>query len=75
LYSLQIIHNALALVLENVINGSGKNDPWVSCKHLYYVSKYLCKVDYATNNFIHAPTFSYNEVMHLLELAGVVEQA
>lgn len=36
--------------------------------------RHLCKVDFATNNFIHAPAFSYNEVMHILELAGVAEQ-
>ena len=53
----------------------GKKGQWVSCKHLYYVFRYLCKVDYATDKFIHAPTFSYNEVMLLLELAGVVEKA
>lgn len=33
----------------------------------------LCKVDYNNKKFIHAPTYTYNEVMHLLELAGVVE--
>ena len=33
------------------------------------------KVDYAMDKFIHAPTFSYDEVMHLLELASMVEQA
>ena len=53
----------------------GKRGQWVSCKHLYYVFRYLCKVDYATDKFIHAPTFSYNEVMCLLELAGVAEEA
>ena len=42
---------------------------------LYYVLKYLCKVDYATDKFIHAPTFNYNEMMCHLELAGVVKQA
>ena len=52
----------------------GKRGQWVSCKHLY-VFRYLCKVDYATDKFIHAPTFSYNEVMRLLEFAGVAEKA
>ena len=31
-------------------------------------------MDYDSNKFIHAPTYSYNEVMRLLELAGVVER-
>ena len=42
------------------------------CKHLYYVFRFLCKVDYGNDKFIHAPTYSYNEVMRLLELVGVV---
>ena len=33
----------------------------------------LCKVDYISDKFIHAPTYSYNDVMQLLELAGFVE--
>lgn len=48
---------------------------WVSCKHLYYIFKYLYNVAYATNKFIHAPTYSYNEVMCPIELAGMAEQA
>jgi hypothetical protein len=55
--------------------GVGKKGQWISCKHLYYVFRYLCKVDYTTDKFIHAPTFSYNEVMRLLELAGVAKKA
>jgi hypothetical protein len=45
----------------------------VYCKHLYYVFRILCKVDYKSDKFIHAPTYTYNEVMRLLELASVVE--
>lgn len=33
----------------------------------------LCNVDYNNKKFIHAPTYIYNEVTHLLELVGVVE--
>ena len=51
----------------------GKKRKWVYCKHLYYVFRFLCKVDYGNDKFIHAPTYSYNEVMRLLELVGVVE--
>ena len=42
------------------------------CKHFYYVFKFLCKVDNDSDKFIHAPMYSYNEVMHLLELASVI---
>jgi hypothetical protein len=51
----------------------GKKGKWVYCKHLYYVFRFLCKVDYESDKFIHAPTYTYNEVMRLLELAGIVE--
>ena len=40
----------------------GKKGKWVYCKHLYYVFKFLCKVDYESHRFIHAPTYIYNEV-------------
>ena len=46
---------------------------WMYCKHLYYVFSFLCKVDYESNKFIPAPTYMYNEVIRLLELAGNVE--
>lgn len=36
---------------------------------------YLCKIDYVTAKYTRASMFNYNEVMHLLELAGVAEQA
>ena len=35
--------------------------------------RFLCKVDYSNNKFIHTPTYSYNEVMGLIELASVIE--
>ena len=53
----------------------GKRGHWMPCKQLYYVFMYLCKVDYAIDKFIHTSAFSYNEVMCLLELVGVVEQS
>ena len=69
--SLQITHNPFALTMQIVINCSEDEAAnGFLAKHLLNVFKYLCKVDYATNKFIHAPTLSYNEVVHLLELAG-----
>ena len=41
----------------------GKKGKWVSCKHLYYVFKFLYKVDYDNDKFIYAPTYTYNEVI------------
>jgi hypothetical protein len=49
----------------------GRHRKWVPCKHLYYVFRWLCKMDFNEDSFIHAPTFSYNEVMRTLELCGV----
>ena len=49
----------------------GKKGKYVYCKHLYYVFRLLCKVDYDWNKFIYAPMYSYIKVMQLLELAGV----
>jgi hypothetical protein len=43
----------------------------MNCKYLYYIFKYLCKMDYMKNTFIGTPTFNYNEVMHILESLSV----
>jgi hypothetical protein len=51
----------------------GKKVRGFFCKHLSYKFKYLYNDDYANDKFIHAPTYNYNEVMHLLELASVAE--
>jgi hypothetical protein len=42
-------------------------------KYLYYVFRFLCKVDYDSDEFIHVPTYTYNKVVQLLELVSVVE--
>ena len=51
----------------------GKKGQWRYCKHVYYIFHYFCKMDYKVDTFMHAPSFSYNEVMHILELAKVAE--
>jgi hypothetical protein len=43
------------------------------CKHMYYIFRYLCKVDYTVETFIHAPSFSFKEIIHILEFAHIVE--
>ena len=40
-------------------------------KHLYYVFIFLCKIDYISDKFNHAPMFTYNKVVQVLELASV----
>jgi hypothetical protein len=51
----------------------GKKKKLMYCKQLHYLFRFLSKADYEIDMFIHAPTYMYNEVMCLLELAGVVE--
>ena len=50
----------------------GKRLQWIYCKHMYYILRYLCKMDYKVDTFMHAPSYSYNEVMRILELAAVI---
>ena len=50
----------------------GKRGKYSNCKHLYYIFRYLCKVDPKKHKFIHAPSFSMDEVMMLLENAGMI---
>ena len=54
---------------ENVLSYIEKK---VDCKHLYYVCRFMRKVDHKNDKFIHVPTNTYNKVMWLLKL-GVVE--
>lgn len=35
--------------------------------------RFLCKVDNYNDKSIHVPTCTYNEVMQILEMVGVVE--
>lgn len=51
----------------------GKKGKWVNCKHLYYLLRYYCKLDYTRDAFMHAPTWSYREVIHLLQSAQIVD--
>ena len=50
----------------------GKQLQWIYCKHVYYIFRYICKMDYKVDTFMHAPSYSYNEVMQVLELAAVI---
>jgi len=52
----------------------GKKGKWLYCKHVYYILRYLCKLDYQKDLFMHAPSYSFNEVIRILELANIVEK-
>jgi hypothetical protein len=51
----------------------GKKGKWMYCKHVYYILRYLCKLDFQVDKFMHAPSYSFNEVMCILELANIAE--
>jgi hypothetical protein len=40
---------------------------WASCKHLYFVFTIIGSLKSKRDAFIHAPTFSFNEVKQILE--------
>ena len=50
----------------------GKRLQWIYCKHVYYNFRYICKMDYKVDTFMHAPSSSYIEVMQVLELVAVI---
>ena len=67
-------HNWWHLVLHhNVIEGFRKANISVYYKHSYIMFGFLCKLDYDNDKFICVPTYTYNVVMWLLELTGVVD--
>ena len=45
----------------------GKHGRWANCKHLYFVFTVISSLKSERDPFIHAPTFSFNEVKQILE--------
>jgi hypothetical protein len=45
----------------------GERRGWTSCKHLYFVFTIIGSLNLDRDPFIHAPSFSFNEVKHILE--------
>lgn len=37
----------------------GEKGKWMHCKHLYYMLRFMCKVDYNKDKFIHTPTLHF----------------
>jgi hypothetical protein len=44
-----------------------KRGQWANCKHLYFVFTVLGSLDSNRDAFIHAPSFSFNELKQVLE--------
>ena len=57
------------------MNGAsiGKRGMYINCKHLYYIFRCLCKLDYKKDTFIHAPTLNWDEVKQVLLAAGIIK--
>jgi hypothetical protein len=49
-----------------VVSAIGGRQQYVNCKHLYYLYRYFCKMDINDDKFIHAPSYSFNELKLLL---------
>jgi hypothetical protein len=45
----------------------GRRGGWANCKHLYFVYTVIGSLKSERDAFIHAPTFSFNEVKQILE--------
>ena len=45
------------------------------CKHLYYILVKVCALDPEVDLFIHAPTFSFNEIRLVLERGILIQCA
>jgi hypothetical protein len=51
---------------EMVTKALGKQGQWSTFKHLYFIFTVICRLDAEVDDFIHAPTFSFNEVKCVL---------
>ena len=52
----------------------GKHGQWLNYKHLYFVFIVIGNLDSDRNAFIHAPSFSFNEVKWILESSNLTNQ-
>ena len=58
---------------EMKLRSLGKHGAWTNCKHLYYVFSVTCNLQSAVDIFMHAASFSFNEVKQVL-LSGILNQ-
>ncbi len=54
------------------ISAIGGRQQYVNCKHLYYLFRYFCKMNVIEDKFIHAPSYSFNELKQLLVRAKII---
>ena len=58
---------------EMKLRSLGKRGAWTNCKHLYYVFTITCNLQSTVDVFMHATSFSFNEVKQVL-LSGILNQ-
>jgi hypothetical protein len=49
-----------------VTKAFGKRGQWTNCKHLYFIFIVIYGLDLDVDDFIHVPSFSFNEVKYVL---------
>ena len=54
------------------VSAIGGRQQYVNCKHLYYLYRYFCKMHAHDHKFIHAPSYSFNELKLILVSAGII---
>ena len=50
-----------------VTKALGKRGQWANCKCLYFIFTVIFRLDAKVDDFIHAPSFSFNEVKRILK--------
>jgi len=55
-----------------VVFAIGSQQQYVNCKHLHYLFRYFCKMDVHNDKFIHAPSYSFNELKLFLVWARII---
>ena len=57
-----------AFFLDMISKFGRKRNSYMNCKHLYYIFVKISNLDADVNSFIHASTFSFNEVKLIMEV-------
>ena len=53
----------------------GKRGQWTNCKHLYYIFHVVCGLDSEIDVFMHAPSFSFNEIKRVIQMVLLKQPA
>ena len=51
----------------------GKRGMYINCKYLHYIFRYLCKLDYKKDTFIHSFTLNWDEVKQMSVAVGIIK--